>query len=94
MNTSRATAAVAVPITAFAVVYASRAAVAGWEPSWGWLFQAVIHIGELLAVVALAASGAAGGSRAARVGLAAAVAGQALLAAADPLRRTYGPATI
>ena len=71
---------VALLITGFAVVYAAGSAIAGWEPSQGWLIQAIIHIGELLAVVALARSGAAGRGR---LGPALAITGQLLLAAAE-----------
>jgi hypothetical protein len=83
MNKARASAIAAMLITGFAVVYAAGSAVAGWEPSLGWLFQAGIHVGELLAVVALSASGAGGGSRTARAGLAAAVAGQLVIVVAE-----------
>ena len=85
MNDSplRPTALAALAITLLAVLYAAGSAVTGWEPDLGWLLQSVIHLGELLAVVALALSGAAGRGRAARFGLAAAVLGQAVLAAAE-----------
>ncbi|MGW4210385.1 hypothetical protein ACWEIJ_20520 [Lentzea sp. NPDC004789] len=82
MNKSPAGVA-ALLITGFGVVYAGGSAIAGWQPSAGWLIQAVIHLGELSAVVALARSGAAGRGRFARLGLAAAIAGQLLLAAAE-----------
>ena len=75
----------AVTITLLAVLYAAGSAVTGWEPGLGWLLQAVIHAGELLAVLALALSGAAGPGRAARAGLAAAVFGQAVLVAAETI---------
>jgi hypothetical protein len=80
---SRTAGMIALPVTILAVLYAAGSALAGWEPSLGWLVQAVIHVGELLAVLALALSGAAGTSRTARVGLGAAVLGQAVLAAAE-----------
>ena len=85
MNDSplRPTALAALAITSLAVLYAAGSAVTGWEPGLGWLLQAVIHVGELLAVVALTLSGAAGQGRTARAGLAAAVLGQAVLAAAE-----------
>jgi len=85
MNTSRASVNAALLITGFAVIYAGGSALAGWEPSSGWLIQAIIHIGELLAVVALAFSGVAGHSRRARGGLAAAVVGQASMVAAEAI---------
>jgi hypothetical protein len=83
MNTTRVAALIAVPVTAIAVLYAAAGAAFSWEPSLGWLIQAVIHLGELAAVVALARSGAVGASRAGRYGLAAAAAGQVLLAVAE-----------
>jgi hypothetical protein len=83
MNKSQASAVAALLITGFAIVYAAGSAIAGWEPSSGWLLQAIIHIGELLAVVALASGGAAGRSRIARIGLGAAIAGQLTMTAAE-----------
>jgi len=83
MNKTRASAVAALPITGFAVVYAAGSAVAGWEPSSGWLIQAIIHLGELLAVAGLAFSGAAGPGSLARAGLGAAAAGQLVFAAAE-----------
>jgi hypothetical protein len=83
MNTTRLSALIAVPVTAIAVLYAAASAAFSWEPSLGWLIQAVIHLGELAVVVALAGSGVAGASRPGRYGLAAAAAGQVLLAVAE-----------
>lgn len=83
MDKSRSSAVAALVITGFAILYVVGSAIAGWEPSLGWLIQATIHIGELLAVVALAFSDAGGRSRVARGGLAAAIAGQLILAAAE-----------
>ncbi len=83
MNKSRASVVAALLITGCAIVYAGGSAIAAWEPSLGWLIQAIIHIGELLAVVALAFSGAGGRSRLARGGLAAAVVGQLIITAAE-----------
>jgi hypothetical protein len=83
MNTSQASAVAALLITGFAIVYAAGSAIAGWEPSSGWLLQAIIHIGELSAVVALASGGAAGRGRIARMGLGAAIAGQLIMTAAE-----------
>jgi hypothetical protein len=83
MNKPRASAVAALLITGFAVVYAAGSAIAGWDPSLGWLIQAIIHLGELSAVVALAFSGAGGRSRIARAGLVAAIAGQLIMAAAE-----------
>ena len=79
----RPTALAAAAITLLAVLYAAFSAVSGWQPGLGWLFQAVIHAGELLAVLALALSGAVGPGRAGRLGVGAAVLGQGVLAAAE-----------
>jgi hypothetical protein len=78
MQASRTPALIAVPITALAVLYAVVSALTGWEPALGWLLQAVIHVGELLVVVALLRSGGPG-----RIGLYAAALGQAILAVAE-----------
>jgi len=83
MDKSRASAVAALLITGSAIVYVVGSAVAGWEPSSGWLIQAIIHVGELLAVVALVFSDAGGRSRIARGGLAAAIVGQVIIAAAE-----------
>ncbi|HTJ38019.1 MAG TPA: hypothetical protein VL738_32695 [Dactylosporangium sp.] len=83
MDKSRASAVAALLVTAFAVVYAAGSAVAGWEPSSGWLLQALIHLGELAAVAALALSDAAVRGRLGRAGLAVAAAGQAVMVAAE-----------
>jgi hypothetical protein len=83
MNKSRATVAAALLITGLAIAYAGGSAIAGWEPSIGWLIQAIIHLGELLIVLALAAAGAGLHNRAARAGVAAAVVGQLALTAAE-----------
>ena len=80
---SRLAAMIALIVTAIAVAYTAVAAVTGAEMSLGWLIQAIIHVGELAAVVALALSGVAGPSRAARLGLGAAMLGQAVLAVAE-----------
>ena len=71
------------PVTAIAVLYAAACAAFSWEPSLGWLIQALIHLGELAAVVALASSGAVGASRPGRAGLAVAATGQIVLAVAE-----------
>jgi hypothetical protein len=83
MNITRVSALSASAVTAVAVVYALGCAASGWDPSLGWLLQAVIHLGELAAVAALAWSGAVGDSRPGRGGLALAVAGQLLMAVAE-----------
>ena len=83
MNNTRVSALIAVPVTAIAVLYAAACAAFSWEPSLGWLIQALIHLGELAAVVALASSGAVGASRPGRAGLAVAATGQIVLALAE-----------
>ncbi|MFL6076858.1 MAG: hypothetical protein ACJ73S_25980 [Mycobacteriales bacterium] len=82
MNKSRASVIAALLITGLALVYVGST-LAGWEPSLGWLIQAIIHLGELSAVAALAYSNAAGRSQLAHVGLAVAIVGQLILAAAE-----------
>ena len=57
MNNTRVSALIAVPVTAIAVLYAAACAAFSWEPSLGWLIQALIHIGELAGVVALGPHG-------------------------------------
>jgi hypothetical protein len=81
--TQRRIALSALPLTVAAVLYAAGSAVFGWEPSVGWLFQAFIHAGEFLAVLALAMSQAAGTGRTARIALGAAMAGEAALVVAE-----------
>jgi hypothetical protein len=83
MNKSRASVVAALLITGFAVAYAGGSAITGWEPSIGWLIQTIIHLGELLIVLALAGSGAGGHSRTFRVGMAAVVVGQLTIVAAE-----------
>jgi hypothetical protein len=52
----RPIAGAALLITAAGVLYTGVVAVSGTEPAAGWLIQAVLHLGELLVVVALALS--------------------------------------
>lgn len=80
----RIIAPLALLITVAAVCYTAAVAVTGWLPGPGWLVQAVMHVGELLVVLALART-AAGQGAVARTGLAAAALGQATLAAAEVL---------
>ncbi len=82
MDKIRASAVGALVITALGIVYAAGCAVSGWQPSLGWLLQAVLHIGELLAVVALALICPVT-TRIARTGLGLAMAGQVILAIAE-----------
>ena len=83
LRSSRTAALTALVITTIAVLYAAGEALTGGEPSLGWLIQAVIHLGELLAVLALGLYGAAGTGRLARIGLGAALLGQAILTGAE-----------
>jgi hypothetical protein len=83
IRTTRTLALVAVVVTVLAAIDAAAGAIVVWEPSWGFVAQAVIHLGELAAVIALALSGAAGRGWLARIGLGATVIGQVLLAAAE-----------
>ena len=68
IRTTRTLALVAVVVTVLAALYAAAGAITAWEPSWGFVAQAVIHLGELAAVIALALSGGAGGGWLARIG--------------------------
>ncbi|GAA0240365.1 hypothetical protein [Cryptosporangium japonicum] len=83
MARPRAVAVTALLITAAGTLYAAVGAVTQWEPAIGWLAQAVLHVGELLAVIALVSAGAARTGAAALVGLGAAALGQAVLAVAE-----------
>lgn len=83
MNIFRTSAVAAFVVTTFAVAYAAGSAVAGWAPSLGWLIQAVIHAGELLALVALASSATTVRGLVTRIGFTAAVAGQLIFVAAE-----------
>jgi hypothetical protein len=85
MRSPRSTAVAALVITSAGAVYAAVSALASWEPSVGWLLQAAIHVGELLAVMALVRVGAAGTGRAGRTGLGLAILGQATMAVAEVL---------
>ena len=69
--------------TAITVLSAGTGALDAWEPTWGYLLQALIHLGELAGVLALALSGAAGTGMLGRAGLGTALLGQLLLAVAE-----------
>ncbi|WP_073265758.1 hypothetical protein [Cryptosporangium aurantiacum] len=71
----------ALVITSLGVVYTTFCAVTQRNLSFGWLAQTVLHIGELLVVVALA--GTADRSLVVRAGLGAAAIGQGMLALAE-----------
>jgi hypothetical protein len=77
-------------ITALAALYCVASAVFLGEPSAGFVIQAVIHLGELAGVLALALLGAATG-KVGRIGLGLAVLGQVLLVVAE-LTYPFAPA--
>lgn len=79
-STTRAAAGIGIAITTLGVAYCV-AGLGGWQPDWGYLAQAVLHVGELAVVVALVA--AVGAHALGRVGLAVAAIGQALLVVAE-----------
>jgi hypothetical protein len=80
---SRALALVAVVLTAVLAVYALIVGFTAAEPSWGYLLQALGHLGELAAVIALALCGATGTGLLGRIGLGAAALGELLLVVAE-----------
>jgi hypothetical protein len=77
-------------ITALAALYCAVVALIATEPTAGFVVQAVIHLGELAAVLALALLGAATGM-VGRIGLGLAVLGQVLLVVAE-LTYPFAPA--
>lgn len=77
-------------ITALAALYCVAGALFAWQPSAGFVIQAVIHLGELAGVLALVLLGAAGGMLG-RIGLGMAVLGQVLLVVAE-LTFPFAPA--
>lgn len=81
-GTTRGAAGIGIALTTLAVCY-GIAAMAGWEPAWGSLAQAAIHIGELAVVIALAGAGVIAGRRAGWAGLVLAAVGQVLLVVAE-----------
>lgn len=95
----RNAAVVGLVLTGFAVLYlvvatvvvasAGSSALDTWEFSWGYLLQALIHLGGLAGVIALAWSGAVGAGLSGRVGLGAAMLGQTLLAIAELVYPSY-----
>jgi hypothetical protein len=90
----RSPAAIGVALTGLGICYCI-AALSGWDPSWGYLAQAVIHLGELAVVIALAGTAAIGAGRLGRFGLGVAMLGQVLLAVAElvfPTSPTLGNA--
>lgn len=97
----RTAALVSLALTGFAVLYGITAAIvvlsagAGaldtWEPTWGYLLQGLINLGELAGVIALALSGGAGTGLLGRAGLGAAMFGQLLLTIAEVVYPTNPP---
>lgn len=89
-STTRTAALVGLVIAAVGVVY-TLAAAAGFEPSWGFALQALIHIGELAVVLALFwAIGAQVGALG-RIGFGVAALGQVSLVVAELLFPFNGP---
>jgi len=89
----RAAALVGLVLTAVGVVYALIVAVAGLDLSWGFVLQALIHVGELAVVLALAGSVAWGAGLLGRIGVGVAVLGEVLLFVAelvDPFNAPVG----
>ena len=79
---TRVMAAIGIALTVAGVGY-TAAATTGWKPNGGPLFQAVLHLGELAVVLALTGANAVGAGSLGRLGLAVAIVGQVLLAAAE-----------
>lgn len=81
--TTRSAARVCVVLTAVAVCYAVILALGVPDPAWGFGLRAVIHLGELAGVIALAMAGAAGTGALGRIGLGVAAVAQVLFAVAE-----------
>jgi hypothetical protein len=82
---SRATAATGLVITGIATAYILALLLGMPDPDWAYLPRAVIHLGELAAVVAVAIAGAAGTGWLGRVGTGIAGLGLVLLAVAEAI---------
>jgi hypothetical protein len=82
---SRPTAMVAVAVTGIATAYTLALLLGMPDPDWAYLPRAVVHLGELAAVLAVAMSGAAGTGWLGRVGTGAAGLGLVLLAVAEAI---------
>jgi len=79
ISVRRGAGAIGVAVITLGICY-GIAALSGWEPSWGYLARAIIHIGELAVVVALTGTAAAiGAGQLGRFGLGVAMLGQVLL---------------
>ncbi len=83
VRTIRAAALVGLVLTALGVVYILIVAVTGVELSWGFALQALIHIGELAVVLAVAGAVAWRSGLLGRIGVGVAVVGESLLAVAE-----------
>jgi hypothetical protein len=81
----RTTALIAAVVTGAAVVYTLALVLGLPDPVWAPVLRAVLHLGELAALVGLALCGAAGRGAAARWGFGLAATGQVLLAVAEVL---------
>jgi hypothetical protein len=82
---SRPTAIVAVAVTGIATAYTLALLLGMPDPAWAYLARAIVHLGELAAVLAVAMSGAAGTGWLGRVGTGAAGLGLVLLAVAEAI---------
>ena len=80
---ARNAALVGLVLTAIAVVYASFVAITRVELSWGPVLQALIHVGELAIVVAIAVALGARAGLVGRIGLGIAALGSVLLVVAE-----------
>lgn len=89
-STTRTAALVGLVIAAVGVVY-TLAAAAGFEPSWGFALQALIHIGELAVVLALFGAIGAQVGALGRIGFGVAALGQVSLVVAELLFPFNGP---
>jgi hypothetical protein len=91
VTTARTAASVGLAITAVAVVYALGVAVIGVELSWGFVVQALIHVGELAVVLAIAGSVGVRAGLLGRIGLGIAALGGVLLVVAELVFPFNGP---
>jgi hypothetical protein len=90
VRTTRTAALVGLVITAVGVVY-TLAAATGFEPSWGFVLQALIHIGELAVVLAVFGAVGAQVGVLGRIGFGVAALGQVLLVVAELVFPFNGP---
>jgi hypothetical protein len=90
-RTIRTAALVGLVLTAVSVVYILIVAVTGVELSWGFVLQALIHVGELAIVLAVAGSAAWRAGLVGRIGVGVAVLGEVLLIVAELVDPFNGP---